>query len=240
MVLVSRKVRPEERDFLLPLFDYLESFLAVLRETDVSKGDIDEEAYTFQKRVCQVLVDLGTAILLGKSSKLPESFPKYLEILLIFTAHASHMISSFVIPFWVSALKIQNILDNVAFQAILPQLLHTTSVKTLKMGDPDQSNSPSCHYSVIDFETGVEYRKFFSVLRSRTLEVIRLIGDLRPLETAQFIRDSVVNFLANVGTPTEKLTVHHQSFIIWEARTTVLENVFTSFKPKIFETAIGV
>jgi len=74
LVLVNRKVKPEERDFLLPLFEYLDFFLTALKATDLNKSDIEEDDYVFQKRVCQVLVDLGTAILLGKTSKIPHSF----------------------------------------------------------------------------------------------------------------------------------------------------------------------
>jgi len=55
-----------------------------------------------------------------------------------------------------------------------------------------------------------------------------------------FIHQSVKEFVSTIYRPVDKLTVHHEQFIIWEARTTVLENVFTSFKPKVFESQFGV
>ena len=239
LVLVDRKFKAEERDFILPLFLYLDFFLQALNEKVA--GDITEEVnYSFQKRVCQILVDVGTAVLLSKTSTIPENFPKYLDILLIFYAHPSHMLSSFVVPFWLACFKAPLIAETQAFQQIFPTLLQTSCAKLLKVGEPDKSNSPSCKFSLEDFETVYEFRKFFSVYRSRTLEVVKHLAEFKPVETMEFICRSLEDFVRNVYRTGQKLTVHDEVYIIWEARSTIIENVFTSLTKKSLETPLGV
>ncbi|XP_019633676.1 PREDICTED: exportin-5-like, partial [Branchiostoma belcheri] len=127
----------------------------------------NEQHYLFLKRLCQLLVGLGQQLgtlwgPTGLGVGCPANFSKYLSAILSFTAHNSQSLSSLTQGLWAAFLRHEHISKDSVFLEFVPKVLQQATINVVKTGFPSLSNSPSCTYSQVDFDSDDEFNSFFA------------------------------------------------------------------------------
>ena len=107
--------------------------------------DIEEEAYTFVKRVAQLFSLLGVTQLcplwtLGVTREPPEHYELFVQALLAFAAHPSPLVCSFTLPCWQQLLKMaeartHHVLDQAAIPLPEQVLLRCVGVSVARRAE---------------------------------------------------------------------------------------------------------
>ncbi|XP_071797679.1 exportin-5-like [Asterias amurensis] len=235
--IVNRKGKPEERYPLLILFsaDAIKTILSAA-ENACAVG-LDEENYIFLKRLCQVLTGLGAqlCVLWGSDIKdvgRPESFPDFLQALLAFLEHPSMNLCSMVVPLFSAFFRHDQISSDMYLQAVVPKILELLTVKLQKIGYPSRDDSPTCAYSLLDYDSDEEFSYSFAIHRSHQTELLRLITGHCPLLTSQVACNWFRQLLESpldLEPGKDACTPHSRSYICWDALTCFLENGLSLF-----------
>ncbi|XP_038074929.1 exportin-5-like isoform X2 [Patiria miniata] len=232
-LIVNRKGKPEERYPLLVLFsaDAIKTILAAAQ--NACSAGLDEENYIFMKRLCQVLTGLGAQLCILWGSELkdvgrPESFPDFLETLLAFLGHPSMHLCSVIVPLLSAFFRHDQISLDPSLQGKVPQILQILTAKLQKVGYPSRDDSPTCTYSLLDYDSDEEFSYSFSIHRTHQTELVRLVTDHCPLLTFQvacdWFRQLIVSPI-DIEPGKETCTPHSPSCIGWDALTCFMENV---------------
>jgi exportin-5 len=166
---LKRTLKQREKLLILLSKDALQVILdAALKAAGCG---VDEVQYVFIKRVCQVLVELGTsqiARLWEAKFKPPQGFGFYLEVMLEFFKHDSQLVCLTATSLWSAFLTHGYIIDDPDFRRILPQLFPEACKKLIRVGNPGSSSSdPVTQYNKLDFDDQNEYITFYSMFRNR-------------------------------------------------------------------------
>ncbi|KAI8477689.1 Exportin-5 [Branchiostoma belcheri] len=212
-----------------------------LRAEDMGSADREalqnEQHYLFLKRLCQLLVGLGQQLgtlwgPTGLGVGCPANFSKYLSAILSFTAHNSQSLSSLTQGLWAAFLRHEHISKDSVFLEFVPKVLQQATINVVKTGFPSLSNSPSCTYSQVDFDSDDEFNSFFAAFRAQIVETVRLCTGLMPKVafhyTDQCIRQlmaSPINSSDATATGQGYCNLTSPSFVRWDGLTCYMEAV---------------
>ncbi|EGG15791.1 armadillo-like helical domain-containing protein [Cavenderia fasciculata] len=233
----NRKCKIEEKGDLLSTFNMLETIHKAMGVTSNSF----EDDYVFQKRMAQMLTILGTTHLSYYSSireqdrKLPNNYQSFLQMMLQLLQHPSVLMTSLSIPFWNAFLKNQDIIKPIDYMdSLLKELLVCSQSKILKVGDPDkQDQTIQSKYSSIDFGTSKEWGQFFGTVRSRFIDLTKLISNLSPEIAIEFIIKKSIEMIPAIKSTTLALT--HEQTLILESISFYLEVVVQNLPALFFQ-----
>ncbi|KAG1656142.1 Exportin-5 [Nymphon striatum] len=230
---VNRKGKSEEREPLLILFS--ENFMNMIFKaaSTAAAASLEEHNYLFLKRLCLVLTGLGSQLcsLWGtiKDVGRPTNFKMYLECILAFTEHPSQIITKYTHVLWTAFFRHEIISkDPDLLDKVLAKVISSSAAKLLKVGLPSHSDSPSCEYSRLEFDSDEEFNAFFPKMRSGVLETIRLATVLNPLlafKYATYWLESELKKPVNSVEDCGMCTMMSSSFLQWEATSAFLECV---------------
>lgn len=179
LTIVNRKGKLQDRKPLMILFHEVALSTILNAVVTAEKGSLDEHFYKVLQKCCQILVELGKQLCTLWGAEItpdveePPNFAKYLEALLACTMHPSQMLRSYTLTLWAQFLRHEKISQSQIFRNILPRLVESAAVILTKVGYPSQSNSPSCDYARLDFDSDEEFTLFFAKYRAECLEIIR-------------------------------------------------------------------
>ncbi|KAK3595986.1 hypothetical protein CHS0354_032501 [Potamilus streckersoni] len=236
LIIVSRKGKLEDRKPILILFSEDAMCLIWNAAVAAEKESKDEYYYLFLKRLCQVLTEIGKQLsaLWGSTPdvKCPPNLAKYLEALLAFTRHPSQMLSSLTQQLWATFLRHEHISTEEAFLSFIPRIMESASKTLFKVGYPSQSNSVSCDYARLDFDSDEEFNTFYAKYRAEVAEIIRLSTLLRPKISFSIAYSWLMNIIrkpVDVGAGSENgnCNLSSPSFVDWDAMTVFLESVMS-------------
>ncbi|XP_037698709.1 exportin-5 isoform X4 [Choloepus didactylus] len=238
LIAVSRKGKLEDRKPLMVLFGDVAMHYILSAAQTADGGGLIEKHYVFLKRLCQVLCALGNQLcaLLGVDSDVetPVNFGKYLESFLAFTTHPSQFLRSSTQMTWGALFRHEILSRDPLLLAIIPKYLRASMTNLVKMGFPSKTDSPSCEYSQIDFDSDEDFNAFFNSSRAQQGEVMRLACRLDPKTSFQMagewlryqLSTSIDTGSMNSGTGEGGLcSIFSPSFVQWEAMTFFLESV---------------
>lgn len=200
----GRKGKPEDRKPLLHLFNegYMTVMFKVARVTN--QGPIQEKEYIFLKHLCQVFINLGTLLcnVWGAVTgfKFPPNFSYYIKAMISLTGHPSQVLSSYAISLWVALFRHEQICQEAALHALLPDVVNVISQKLVKVGFPSRSDSPSCAFSRLDFDNDDDFNTFFLKFRNECADVL----SFRKL---QWLLQYVVSIIFGMGCSVHLLRV---------------------------------
>ncbi|XP_036270382.1 exportin-5 isoform X1 [Pipistrellus kuhlii] len=238
LIAVSRKGKLEDRKPLMVLFGDVAMHYILSAAQTADGGGLVEKHYVFLKRLCQVLCALGNQLcaLLGVDSNVetPANFGKYLESFLAFTTHPSQFLRSSTQTTWGALFRHEILSRDPLLLAMIPKYLRASMTNVVKMGFPSKTDSPSCEYSRIDFDSDEDFNAFFNSSRAQQGEVMRLACRLDPKTSFQMagewlkyqLSTSVDPGSINSGIGESGLcSIFSPSFVHWEAMTFFLESV---------------
>ncbi|ORX88546.1 ARM repeat-containing protein [Basidiobolus meristosporus CBS 931.73] len=188
--------------------------------------------YLFMKRVFQTIVALGVNNICFKknSSLIPKQFKQYISLINALSENQSILLSSMITEFWIVALKHEYISKQEAIIEQFPYLLnlafrHLHKVETTN----DFPNEVTQQYAADDFETQAEFRGFEDGLRTRMVEILKLLVSSKPLDILSWMFEKVSNFLdAPADTanrnPQGMCTARSPYYIQFDAHMTLLES----------------
>ncbi|XP_041351091.1 LOW QUALITY PROTEIN: exportin-5-like [Gigantopelta aegis] len=235
LLIVSRKGKLDERKPLLLLFSE-EAMTPILTAAGSADQSPQSEKYIFLKRLCQLLTELGKQLcaLWGSTEHVgqPMNFDTYLEALMAFSKHPSQMLGSYTQSLWVSFLRHEQISQNALMKEYLPRIIRCSMKTLLKIGFPSQSNSQSCDYARLDFDSDEEFSMFFSRYRADTCAILRQATLLDPKVSFSLAMEWLQSQLQkpiDTGGAFEfrHCNLNSPSFLEWDALTVFLECVMT-------------
>ncbi|PIO29769.1 hypothetical protein AB205_0126620 [Aquarana catesbeiana] len=196
---------------------------------------LQEKRYIFLKRLCQVMCALSSqlcALTMSPENKIPMTFDKYLKSLLDFTSHPSQFLKSSTMTTWGSLFRHNIISKDHALQAMVPEFLRVSMSIAARVGLPSKSDSPSCEYSRLDFDSDDDFVTFFHDFRAVMRDVIRQACRLNPhtsfhmaAEWLHFQLSAPLDPGPNSSAGEELCTLLSPSYIQWEAMTFFCECV---------------
>lgn len=255
--LVGRKGTLEERKPLLMLFEAEAMSVIFTAASSASNLQLEEQHYFFLKKLCQVLTGLGLQLtaLLGNVADVeePPTFSLYLNSILAFTRHPSHVLSCYTQSLWLNLCQNSHTSTSQSLKEILPEIVEISTEKLIRMGFPSQSNSQSCAFSRFDFDGDEEFLRFYHKFRTEVLEVLKNITALQPEICLRFGAQWLQNLLQEMGKSQQNLqdnttpSLHLQ----WEGLEQFFEGInrfFICEKPeplieegmRILETLLGL
>eukprot|EP00698_Gefionella_okellyi_P025617 TRINITY_DN9443_c0_g1_i2.p1 TRINITY_DN9443_c0_g1~~TRINITY_DN9443_c0_g1_i2.p1 ORF type:complete len:1017 (-),score=242.53 TRINITY_DN9443_c0_g1_i2:19-3069(-) len=176
----KNKTSPKHVPMLLAVIDQLSSVCA-----SIASFSEDDEIYTFHKKLCQILTMLGINNIDVMELYKPQHHPslgKFVHMLLAFGNHPSVLITSFLLPFWVTLLSQEKYAKLPFLAPVFPQLLTLCEQKVMKLGDPETAG-PAADFSRLDFDDKSEYLQFFAVIRAKVADLVRLMSEHVPALT---------------------------------------------------------
>ncbi|XP_064400527.1 exportin-5-like [Halichondria panicea] len=192
--ILSRKgdVRKTEGDrtTILSLLLSTEALNGIMAASILANSQgVVEEQYVFLKRVCQVLVHLGTSQLAllwtySLTFKPPEALELYLQVVAEFTKHNSQLLSLTSADVWITFLSHNHLKDHPVFKDHLTHLLTIARQKLLKVGDPDVYDHVSSEYSRLDFDGADNFMLFFATFRGKMVKILSQVSLLVPRTAA--------------------------------------------------------
>jgi len=152
----------------------------------------DAEGYDFHKSLCGLLVQIGRNQLAAKEAHRIEAsaLEALLQTLLVFCEHPSQLLaSSYTAWFWTDLFHNKEWLarNPTVIPFALPVLVRFVENKFLKVGGPDDDDSPACEFSAIDFDTEKDHITMCGSLRSRVIVLTAALAAADP--------GTVVNYL---------------------------------------------
>lgn len=216
-------------EMMAPIFQAVEN---------AERNSHEEHHYLFLKRLVQILVELGGQVCYvwsnGSEYKMPpENFDVYLNALLAFTRHDSHVVNNFSNELWAKFLRQPDISRDDLFRSFLPKWIEVAMKKAIKVGFPSQNSHPSCDYSRLDFECDDEFSVFFSKYRVILFEIIKLISAMSPILPYHFTDGwlrSVLTGPHNFGKGNSVCTQESPIYLELEAIQLILDAALSRLK----------
>ncbi|XP_065066721.1 exportin-5-like isoform X2 [Rhopilema esculentum] len=240
LVLVERRRdRVEYRKPMLILFsdDAMNLFVEVARKACLAGAE--EEGYNFLKKICDVIVGLGTcqlADIWGHDrgiTERPDTFAKYLKLIIDMVNHPSQVICHKACSVCTTFFKHERISADETFIESIPFFIPAFSEKLPKFGGLDDDNHPCCKFSVIDHDSTNEFMEFYAKLRWSLTSNLKECTSLFPVHAFEHACRKVMEAIQK--------PVDLQDCVLWEALSTLLDAILSRFwRTKQFEEAIEV
>jgi exportin-5 len=217
----------KEREKLLVLLS--KDALQVILDASMQAASlgVDEVQYVFLKRVCQVLVELGTsqiARLWDVKFQAPPGFEIYLKVMLEFFKHQSQLLCMTATSLWSVFLAHSYITDNPTFRNILTELFPEACKKLLRVGNPYSSSTDAItEYNRIDFDDPNEYITFYSMFRNRLTIMLTRMCQKAAIPDNTFAQTLALATTLTQQAPTEECTKDSMLYLEWDAFVAVME-----------------
>ncbi|XP_030627433.1 exportin-5 [Chanos chanos] len=237
LIAISRKGKLEDRKPFMVLFDDV-AMHYILSAAQAGDGvAIVERNYTFLKRLCQVLCALGSQLcsLVGSQVEVevPSNLNKFMEAFLAFTTHPSQFLRSSTQMTWASLFRHEVLSKDPAVAQMTVKFMKATMTNLVKTGFPSKSDSPSCEYSRVDFDSDEDFNSFFNPFRAQQGEVVRNACRIAPQEAFQLAAEWLqyqINTPIDPGNATSKTveglcSILSPSVLQWDAMTFFNETV---------------
>jgi exportin-5 len=189
---------------------------------------VDEGQYVFIKRVCQVLVELGTsqiARLWEAKFKSPPGFDFYLTVMLEFFKHDSQLVCLTAAHLWSAFLAHSYIMDDPAFRSVLPKLFPEACRKLIRVGNPSSSSDdPVTQYNRLDFDDHNEYITFYSMFRNTLTTMLVKMCQKGAIPEIAF--DQTLDLAKNLTQqfPSEQCSKESPVYLQWDGFVAVMES----------------
>lgn len=158
----------------------------------------------------------------------PANFTIYLNALLAFTNHPSQTVNHLVNELWAKFFRHSEICNDEVFRTYIPKWVGLAVKKCVKSGYPSREDSPSCAYSLLDFDNDEEFVSFFGRYRIIILEGIRLVSQESPLLPFQHVElwlKQILTSPLNFGANLNKCTTSSPAYLELEAIANVLDTI---------------
>lgn len=211
---------------------------------------LDEEHYTFLKKMVQILVELGgqlcvlwtkDGVMCGKDRR-PENFDIYLNALLAFANHPSQTVNLFVNELWVKFFRHPDISKDEVFRTYIPKWMEYAAKKCARVGLPSREDHPSCAYSLLDFDTDEEFQVFFGKYRVIIIEGVKLISAngpaLIPFQNVEMWIKQVLTNPINIGPENVQCTLNSPSYIELDAIANLFDAILSKLTPNQMEPVV--
>ncbi|CAG8603727.1 15407_t:CDS:10, partial [Racocetra persica] len=164
---------------------------------------------------------------------IPKQFQKYLELIYEISKHPSNFIASMALMFWQSAIHHAHISKTFKEQdQLLLTLLELFAERLRILFQEDDADNKITYYIDMDFDSSNEYRAFALAFRTRLVETIKLITQMRPIETFTWIVNRIQKTL-NINLEEKDLDVDgvckadSSAYIIFDAELTLMDSIVT-------------
>ncbi|CAG5130696.1 unnamed protein product [Candidula unifasciata] len=238
LLIVGRKSKLSERKPLMVLFSE-EAMTVLLQAAQNATEHITESSnFIFLKRLGEILLEIGKQLctLWGSAEDTgqPPNFEMYLKALLAFTQHPCQSVRQMIYSVWLILLRHPLASKDSVFQEVLPSLIRCGTICLHKVGFPSQTNSVSCDYSRVEFDTDEEFNVVLSNLRMSVVESIRIMTLMVPKLTFSVASSWVLELLnkpIEIGSGVDMdrgiCNLSSPSFIYWDACSVFLEAVMS-------------
>uniref|UniRef100_A0A8C9SMK8 Exportin-5 n=1 Tax=Scleropages formosus TaxID=113540 RepID=A0A8C9SMK8_SCLFO len=237
LIAVSRKGKLEDRKPLMVLFNDVAMHYILSAAQSAEGSGLVERHYTFLKRLCQVLCALATQLcaLVGShvEVEVPGNLNKFMEAFLAFTTHPSQFLRSSTQLTWGTLFRHEVLSKHPVIVEVTSKYMRATMTNLVKTGFPSKSDSPSCEYSLVDFDNDEDFNTFFNSFRAQQGEVVRIACKIIPLEAFQMAGEWLqyqVKSPIDVGPTMSKTaeglcSILSPSVVQWDAMTFFMESI---------------
>ncbi|CAG8725395.1 19531_t:CDS:10 [Gigaspora margarita] len=198
---------------------------------------LEENDYVYLKRYVEAIVEFGDKHICFKNNTvIPKQFPKYLELIYEISKHPSNFIASMTIMFWQSAIHHPHISKTFKEHDQLLLMLLELFAERLKILFQKDDDNKTTQYIDMDFDSSSEYKIFAMGFRTKLVETIKLITQMRPIESFNWMVNRIQKTL-NIS-PAAKYVMHLSFFlgdgvckvdspvyIIFDAELTLLDSI---------------
>ncbi|KAB7496234.1 Exportin-5 [Armadillidium nasatum] len=226
--IVSRKGKPEECKFIMSLFTE-EAMQSLFLAANLSVTEpLQDSSYLFLKTLTQVVTTLGSQLcglcIADQNVIEQKCFIIYLNALLSFTSHPSLTIYSYTNSLWLKLFTNDCIKKNQSLIDIIPSWIRIAYPKILKKGFNSTSDSSTCEYSKLDFDSNEEFQAFFYIVRAETCDTMKQVARIAPELVFTFIEGKMYEVFSVMSESKSDLDSLE---IYWEALGNILEKVMT-------------
>ena len=247
--LVGRKGPKDERVGLLDLVPSIELLVSAVPEPTGTSADVEDDNYDVAKGMARLLAQLSTGQVLqlwglrDADKKVgPPGFAIFVEALYRMTCHPSHLVASLIIPAWLQLFRHDKAKSHPAVQAARLPLLERLLLLLIRPGAPESSfrEGPSQAYLIADFDTEADYTPFFSLLRTRVLDVVKTLAMSVPEEAVQFVAQALAELMQlepKPGDVGEDGFLHANAELLhqWDGISVFWESVMTGALPVVHQ-----
>ncbi|RIB16253.1 armadillo-type protein [Gigaspora rosea] len=192
---------------------------------------LEENDYAYLKRYVEAIVEFGDKHICFKNNTvIPKQFPKYLELIYEISKHPSNFIASMAIMFWQSAIHHPHISKTFKEQDQLLLMLLELFAERLKILFQKDDDNKTTQYIDMDFDSSSEYKIFAMAFRTKLVETIKLITQMRPIESFNWMVNRIQKTL-NISPGKEDLDgdgackVDSPVYIIFDAELTLMDSI---------------
>uniref|UniRef100_A0A8C9TQJ6 Exportin 5 n=1 Tax=Scleropages formosus TaxID=113540 RepID=A0A8C9TQJ6_SCLFO len=162
--------------------------------------------------------------------EVPGNLNKFMEAFLAFTTHPSQFLRSSTQLTWGTLFRHEVLSKHPVIVEVTSKYMRATMTNLVKTGFPSKSDSPSCEYSLVDFDNDEDFNTFFNSFRAQQGEVVRIACKIIPLEAFQMAGEWLqyqVKSPIDVGpTMSEGLcSILSPSVVQWDAMTFFMESI---------------
>ncbi|CAG8639436.1 10452_t:CDS:10 [Cetraspora pellucida] len=195
---------------------------------------LEENDYIYLKQYVEAVIKFGEKHICFKNNTvIPKQFPKYLELIYEISKHPSNFIASMALMFWQLAIHHPHISKTFKeqYQSLL-MLLELFAERLRILFHEDASDNTTTHYIDMDFDSSNEYKIFALALRTKLVETIKLITQMRPIESFTWTVNRIKKTL-NINLDEKDLDadgvckVDSSAYIIFDAELTLMDSVVT-------------
>uniref|UniRef100_A0A8C9VMM6 Exportin 5 n=1 Tax=Scleropages formosus TaxID=113540 RepID=A0A8C9VMM6_SCLFO len=211
LIAVSRKGKLEDRKPLMVLFN------------DVAMH------YILSANCCGPEGCVGSHV----EVEVPGNLNKFMEAFLAFTTHPSQFLRSSTQLTWGTLFRHEVLSKHPVIVEVTSKYMRATMTNLVKTGFPSKSDSPSCEYSLVDFDNDEDFNTFFNSFRAQQGEVVRIACKIIPLEAFQMAGEWLqyqVKSPIDVGPTMSKTaeglcSILSPSVVQWDAMTFFMESI---------------
>ncbi|KAK9762432.1 karyopherin [Basidiobolus ranarum] len=208
-------------------------FAAYTKIYQANVEPLGSNEYLFMKRMFQTIIVLGVNNICFKknSSLIPKQFKQYISLINTLSENQSILLSSMITEFWIVALKHDYISKQEAVIEQFPYLLNLTFRHLHKVETTEDFPSLiTQRYAADDFETQTEFRGFEDGLRTRMVDILKLMVVSKPLDVLSWMYEKVSTFLDAPADTSNRnaqgmCTTRSPYYIQFDAHMTLLESV---------------
>ncbi|CAG8663451.1 14581_t:CDS:10, partial [Gigaspora rosea] len=181
---------------------------------------LEENDYAYLKRYVEAIVEFGDKHICFKNNTV---IPKqYLELIYEISKHPSNFIASMAIMFWQSAIHHPHISKEQ--DQLLLMLLELFAERLKILFKKDDDNKTTTQYIDMDFDSSSEYKIFAMAFRTKLVETIKLITQMRPIESFNWMVNRIQKTL-NISPGDGACKVDSPVYIIFDAELTLMDSI---------------
>eukprot|EP00050_Salpingoeca_kvevrii_P018126 m.71045 g.71045 ORF g.71045 m.71045 type:complete len:1148 (+) comp7914_c0_seq2:84-3527(+) len=237
LLVMARKGAKEDRMPLLSTFENMRALTSSVPAPTGTPDDAEEETYEFVKRLCQVLVCLGSQQLCplwaaqGQKAA-PAHFDNYLATMYAFSDHPSLLVCSFTLPVWIALLRHDFARSNELLKVYNMPLLDLTFRRCLKIEchDGEFNDDLEGLFCMQDFNGEDDLNQFYGIFRSHLMDIARLVSAAVPSQAILFAAERLSELMQVPVSPADlaadgTLSTESHIYRRWDGMSFIWEGV---------------